>query len=921
MKKICFHLFFGLLLASGSTAQTIWPATTQTSKPWTRWWWMGSAVDAANLETNLSRYAAAGLGGVEIVPIYGAKGYESSYISYLSPKWMQMLDSSIDIARRYGMGVDMAVGTGWPIGGPQVSTYDAATKIHIQQYQIKSGEKLNEKMVINDSKQLEVPGVMLQAIVAYGSNGVVTDITSFVDKNNILQWTAPEGSWTLYAAFCAKTLQKVKRAAPGGMGYTFDHFSNDALAHYFKTFDNAYNGSKPGIRSYFNDSYEVFNANWTPSFFDEFEKRRGYNLKLYLREFASEENTDIVRRIKSDYRQTMADLMLENFSLKFSAWAHGKNALTTNQAHGSPGNLLDLYAAVDIAETETFGSTAFDIPGLRRNKEDIRNVDPDPVMSKFASSAANITGHRLISCETFTWLTEHFKTAWSQCKPEVENVFLSGVNHVFFHGSTYSPASAPWPGWLFYASVNFVPSNSMWPHVKGLSDYINRCQSILQSGQPDNEIMLYWPVYDAWSNAKGKDMPLKVHDIDEWLHPTAFYKNVKKLQAQGYNVDFVSDNMIEKSFYRNNELKVTDSGASYRILVIPAATHIPLATLQKIMTLARTGATIIFEALPQDVPGLAGYQGNKTAFDQLLNSIPFKSAAGNYKEAVLEKGKIIVSADILSALQKNGVHEEGLRKTGLEFTRRKSAGDYWYYVVNHSGRDIDTTVALQRNGNFYYLLDPQSGRSGLTTVSKKNDRPHIRLQLKPGEAIFIRTTNTAYSAVGPWKYNERTKNSITLKNKWQVSFTAGGPDLPVPRTISSLTSWTQWSDTTLQNFSGTALYTSYFNLANKNAKQYTLDLGKVCQSARVWINGRDAGYVWSIPFTTDITRYVQKGRNEIKIEVVNLMANRIRYMDRNNIPWRNYNEINFVNIDYKEFNAAGWKVEESGLIGPVRILY
>ena len=70
---------------------------------------------------------------------------------------------------------------------------------------------------------------------------------------------------------------------------------------------------------------------------------------------------------------------------------------------------------------------------------DANIAEPDLIMLKFASSAAHISGKPLTSSETLTWLREHFKTALSQCKPEVEQIFLAGVNHTFFHGSTYSP--------------------------------------------------------------------------------------------------------------------------------------------------------------------------------------------------------------------------------------------------------------------------------------------------------------------------------------------------------------------------------------------------------------------------------------------------------------------------------------------------
>jgi hypothetical protein len=140
------------------------------------------------------------------------------------------------------------------------------------------------------------------------------------------------------------------------------------------------------------------------------------------------------------------------------------------------------------------------------------------MMLKLATSAAHVTGKSRVSNETFTWLGEHFRVALSQCKPEVEEAFLAGINHVFYHGTTYSPADASWPGWLFYASVNFAPSNSFWPHIGGLNRYIARCQSILQSGKPDNEILVYWPVFDLWHNPKGLEMQLTVHNIMEWLN-------------------------------------------------------------------------------------------------------------------------------------------------------------------------------------------------------------------------------------------------------------------------------------------------------------------------------------------------------------------------------------------------------------------
>ena len=496
-RKVALLLFAFFFAASLSAqinppgAQAKWPSQTQHAKPWARWWWMGSAVDEKNISRLLNEYKKVGFGGIEIVPIYGAKGYESRYIKYLSPQWMKILDFTTKQAAALDMGVYISVGTGWPIGGPQVSADDAATKLIIQSYSIKAGEKLTEKIVVTEPAQKGI--AQLSAVTAY-SNGKVETLTDNVSDNGTLNWSPTDGQWALFAAFTGKTKQMVKRAAPGGEGFTLDHFSKNALSNYFKTWDSEFGNSSHGVQAFYNDSYEVYNADWTPEFFDEFEKRRHYDLRLHLRELASKDTTGDVGRIKCDHRETMAELMLENFANTFTNWSHSKKALSLDHAHGSPGTLLDLYGAFDIAEAETFGSSFFAVRGLRRDSNDVRNVDPDPMMLKFASSASHLLGHPLTSCETFTWLTEHFKTSWSQCKPEAEQAFLAGINHIFYHGITYSPSDIPFPGWLFYASINAVPENSLWGDVKGLNDDLTRCQTILQAGEPDNDIMIYWPV-------------------------------------------------------------------------------------------------------------------------------------------------------------------------------------------------------------------------------------------------------------------------------------------------------------------------------------------------------------------------------------------------------------------------------------------
>jgi hypothetical protein len=60
------------------------------------------------------------------------------------------------------------------------------------------------------------------------------------------------------------------------------------------------------------------------------------------------------------------------------------------------------------------------------------------------------------------------------------------------------------------------------------------------------------------------------------------------------------------------------------------------------------------------------------------------------------------------------------------------------------------------------------------------------------------------------------------------------------------------------------------------------------------------------------------------IEVSNLMANRIAWMDRNGIPWKKFYNVNMApglkeNNKNGLFDASHWEPVESGLSGPVTI--
>src|SRR5688500_16792281 len=154
--SIAFSFTFFAIVAF---AQPKWPAIHSTNKPWTRWWWPGSAVNAKDLTANLEAYKAAGLGGVEITPIYGVAGTEKQFINYLTPQWMRVLDHTLAEGKRLGLGVDMATGTGWPFGGgPHITEGDACRDFNVKTWTLKTGERLSDPVTFMQEPMVRAVG-------------------------------------------------------------------------------------------------------------------------------------------------------------------------------------------------------------------------------------------------------------------------------------------------------------------------------------------------------------------------------------------------------------------------------------------------------------------------------------------------------------------------------------------------------------------------------------------------------------------------------------------------------------------------------------------------------------------------------------------------------------------------------------------
>ena len=875
MKQYMLLLIMMMSLTTTAQAQS-WPEQKQEAKAGTRWWWLGSAVDKDNLRWTMQQYADHGIGAVEITPLYGVQGNQANNIPYLSDRWMEMLREVQKNGKELGIEVDMATGTGWPFGGPWVPLEESACKVIFVEKDIVSRKGTLPDVSLSPE---EAVNTKLDRIIAYDKDGEMVDLTSPTAKKVI-------------AVYIKYGVMKVKRAAPGGEGWVIDHFDKQAVAHYLQHIEEAFERTHtPYPHTFFNDSYEVANATWTPTLFEEFEKRRGYQLQQFLpllihaAEFVgdhSQEDSTYQEKkqlelqalqVLSDYRETLGDLLLENFTEPWTARAHSHGAITRNQAHGSPANLIDCYAVVDIPEIEGFGLSDLGIKGLRTDPGKTRKNDSDYSMFKYAPSAAHICGKPYTSSETFTWLTEHFRTSLSQLKPDLDLMFCAGVNHIFFHGSCYSPKDDPWPGWKFYASIDMSPTNSIWRDAPFFMQYVERCQNFLQWGQPDNDFLVYLPIRDMWKKNPNKLlMQFSIHAMGG-LAPE-FRQTILDIDRAGFDCDYISERLLMKVIYKDGMLQ-TESGTRYKGLIIPGSGEMPKKMTDKIRALRQQGAPII---IGTDI----------AAMNSVAKPEPMKT------------------------------------QHGLKAIRRKNPTGYHYFIANLTSEDICDYIHLAVPLKQALWFNPLTGDRYAASLTEKDE---VLVALKSGQSMILETFDNPVTTLGKLQDNIMAdtfavEEYYPLNGPWTLTFTEEAPKVDRQFTLDALQTWETLGDNCAITM-GTGVYTTHIQLKRKdfkNAHSWMIDLGDVRESARVYINDRFIGCAWSVPFQLDCKNALKKGVNEIRIEVTNLPANRIADMDRKGIKWRKMEEINVVDINYKNTTYDQWEPVKSGLNSTVSLI-
>ncbi|UWZ84112.1 glycosyl hydrolase [Occallatibacter riparius] len=857
------------------------------ARPMMRWWWFGPAVTKPELKKELEIMRDAGIGGVEIQPVYpmavddAAKGIRN--LQYLSPEFLDAVGFANRTARGLGMRVDITLGSGWPYGGPKTTVDLAAGKLRVVRVPLDGPEAGSGGPQLRPGDKIisVVDGSKLETELARRLELAVPDPNHPVNASKVY-------------FIAGHTGQQVKRAAFGAEGNVLDHFSRAAIDEHLqdvaKPLLKAFGDEPP--YSVFSDSLEVYGADWTENLPEEFRKRRGYDLIPHLPELVAG-GTSEAEAVRHDWGKTLDELIRENYLTPLAEFAAAHHTQFRSQTYGDPAVTLADQDVPQLIEGE----------GMQWRKFSY---------TRWATSAAHLYGRDVVSAETWTWLhSPAFRATPLDVKAEADRMFLLGVNQFVGHGWPYSPESAGEPGYAFYAAAVFNQHNPWSPVMPDVMRYLTRASWLLRQGKPANDVAILLPEDDA--QAAFTPGHVSIADEMEKRIPPRLMEEV--LDA-GYNVDFIDAATIEKL-----------GTVPYPVLILPPVERIPLSAYRKIEAYAKAGGKVIAVGeTPSRAPGLME-QGDSAEI-QLISSRMFKGdgRTGSFLSSESELGAALHKA-LAPDLDVTG------QTAGLGFIHRRLDDRDVYFVANTSNQAIDAKVRFRSDKRHVQTWDPEDGV--VHGDVRVDGSQRLTLRLEPYESrVFVLSASSRPAT--PDKFLGPSLALVPVENlsrDWDVSFV--GPHVYRGH-LDSLVSWTRMPNH--EFFSGEAVYTRNFSVQEPGNKVLLLDFGEgkaiaddrpagadgmhalldppIREAAIVYMNGKRAGALWHPPYRLDITGLVHAGENRLEIHVFNTAMNELAGQPRQDLTELRAKYGNrFEPQDQEKIKPV-----DSGLLGAVRLM-
>ena len=951
MKSLPFRLWTGLLtlLVLLISCRKDGEATTAINahfaepamedRPFVRWWWNGNRIEDGELVRELHLLKDAGIGGVEINPIetpYGADTTGTRGLQLLSDEWIDRLETTFDEAERLGMRCDLLLGSGWPFGAETLPMEERASVLLLNAVPLTQGvfETTKDALcravdpgvtVPNPERKFELTGLLLVPD-PIGSLSEAVDVMDRV-RNDTIRLDVPAGKHFLYALVRCDSFASVINGAPGAAGSILNHLDAQAVRKYLDHQADAIEARtgplSEHLRSFFVDSMELEGCNWCADLPQEFLRRRGYDLTPWLPFILfkvgrlgevmdyhygaakSESFQDSVGRVRFDFELTKAELLHERYTRTFLAWCKEKGVQSRAQAYGRGFFPLESSLGYDIPEGESWTTNWLRHRlGEEMGDEDYRRGRGYTMINKYVSSAANLTGKRIVSSEEMTNTYRVFNTSLELLKIGSDMGAFSGTTLPVWSGYNYSPPGAAFPGWVQYGSYS-NEQNPWWPYFRLLNDYRARVSAILTRVDMVTDIAILPANQDLWT------------ELGVQTDPFPWYLNVpytsliwEAIHKNGGGADYLSDGLLAGASIRHGLL--CHGKKAYGTLILPEVRTISPDALRKIEHFIHHGGKVFcIGCVPSRAPGLKDCaERDAEVRKRVARLIKHYSERFVLLDKAPDNAWLEWYADVQERYELP--HAVGIGSPDrflLQNHYRADDGTDFFLFSNVSLSETKTTelhfpegVARRRHAILY---DPADGRRYRLDGKRMPDLSfRTSLTLGPSQTLLVGFCRERED-LPEWhpipasgaRTQELTQWSLTLRHSRRTDSVEAKLDR-----LADLRG--QWPD-----FMGTACYRTVLNLPEQPTEPCYINLGKVCEVASLKVNGEPAGIRWWGNAVFDLSGLLKEGDNVLEVEVHTLMGNYMRTLTDNPVVQR------FL-LGRKEQPAA-----PMGLIGPVRIYY
>ena len=994
MKKNIIVAIIGLLLpevalAGSGNADLAkgFASPPKEARPWVYWLALNGNLTKEGIMADFEAMARVGIGGV--VQMEVDQGVPKGKVDFAGPQWMELFSHACREAKRLGLEINMNNDAGWcGSGGPWITPELSMQKVVWRETVVEGGNEWqvslpqpeavagyyrdiallamphpegNERIYNIGNKALFAPGHLPPGPAEYRTipEASVIPRDKIINLAGKKKWDVPPGKWLVMRFGCTTTGKDNHPSPDAGRGLECDKFSKEAIALHYKNLigklvekNKALSGIGKALVSTHIDSWEVGSQNWTPRMPEEFKTRRRYDLIPFLPAYAGYmiESEEVTERFLWDLRQTVSDLIVENYAAELRRLAHKDGLRLSIEPYSWDNNApVDETTYAGQADEPMAEFWAWPCGGFPR----VYTANSCPG----TTSAAHTYGRRIVNAEAFTSSdAEKWQSHPGNIKVLGDWAFCEGINRFVFHRYAAQPWTKVAPGMAMGPwGLHYERTQTWWEQSKAWHEYVARCQYLLQQGLFVADVCYLQP----------EGSPRRFTEPPSAMSATDI--------RSGYNFDGCPADVVMTRMKVENGWIVLPDGMSYRVLVLPEVNTMTLGLVRRIKELSDKGAVIIGGGQsPQKSPSLS---------EMGAGDAEVKKVAGELWP------RIVTGKTAATLLSERGIPPDFSATAKLRYIHRAIGDTDVYFVANPEQSAVNAVASFRVAGRKPELWLPETGHiEPVRVFTESGGCTHIPLRLEPAGSAFVVFTNgkvkdserivsvkcggqelvkglaadkqsidpvmletfhdgtydveTADGKVGQEKVSGLPQQ-VALDGAWEVSF-APGWGAPAKVVMDKLVSWSEHSDAGVKYFSGSAVYRKVFGYSSMppaeiagRARIY-LDLGKVAVMAEVKLNGKYLGILWKAPYRVDVTDAIKRGENVLETRVVNLWVNRLigdeqlpedseRNGDGTLKQWPQWLEQG-KSSPAGRFTFTSWRLwkkadplQESGLLGPVTL--